>query len=346
GDLAISKEALIGRKKETPCLLIGNLKSFSILKEKLMKQPFGLKRLASELDKLLTNYLKKEIIWDVGKIKFNLTRKVLIMGIINLTPDSFSGDGLYKHGLLYKSDPKQIISFAKKLINDGADIIDIGGESTRPGANPVPLEEEINRTIPVIKMFSQRNIKVPISIDTYKPQVAEEALKAGACIVNDISGLRNPKMIEVVSKYKAGVIIMHMKGNPRTMQINPRYKSVLDEIIKFFKKSTQEAQKKGISPNKIVIDPGIGFGKKLEHNLKILKHLDELKILGFPIMIGVSRKSFIGKILKIEEPQKRIFGTIGSALYAVNKGARILRVHDVKKVREALSVWQAIQEID
>jgi len=350
GDVAVARGALTGKIKKTDCLLIATLSQFHRLIEKLKEQPFGLDRLAQDLSGILANYQKDKFRLDLGKYKLNFNGRVHIMGIVNLTPDSFSGDGLYQGQGLSPSQlkrtapkgtvPERVINFIEKMVEDGADIIDVGGESTRPGAKPVSLKEELRRTIPVIKKMT-KTIKVPISIDTSKPQVAKQALDNGAVMVNDITGLRNPKMAKVVSDYKAGLVIMHMKGNPRTMQNNPVYKSLLDEIIDYLDKAIKQATDAGVDKNKIIIDPGIGFGKTLEHNLEILKNLRELKILGRPILIGPSRKSFIGKILNVG-PGERIFGTVSSCVLAVKNGAQMLRVHDVKAVKQALKVTEAI----
>jgi dihydropteroate synthase len=277
------------------------------------------------------------------------------MGVVNLTPDSFSADGLYRQGPSGDSPlwgqspvrngtiPKEVISYVEKMVGDGTDIIDIGGESSRPGAKRVPVKEELARTIPVIKMLAKR-IKVPISIDTYKPEVAQQALDNGAVIVNDITGLRNPKMLKIFSKHKAGVVIMHMKGNPRTMQENPAYESLIDEILRYLDKAMEGAICAGIKREKIIIDPGIGFGKAPEHNLEILKRLREFKILGRPILVGPSRKSFIGKILNVG-PKERIFGTVSACILAVKNGANLVRVHDVREVKQALKVMEEIENI-
>ncbi|MBU4346585.1 MAG: dihydropteroate synthase [Candidatus Omnitrophica bacterium] len=258
---------------------------------------------------------------------------IKIMGIVNLTPDSFSGDGLYK-------TQNSIVDFAEKMVEDGADIIDVGGESSRPGAEPVSIEEELQRTIPAVKALSKK-IKVPISIDTHKPEVARQALDNGALMVNDITGLNNTEMLRIVAQYKAAVVIMHMKGNPRTMQDNPVYKSLIDEIIEYLDKAIVRAVEAGIDRNKIIVDPGIGFGKTAGHNLEILNRLSELKVLGRPLLVGASRKSFIGKILD-SGPQERIFGTVSACVLAVKNGANLLRVHDVKPVSEAIKVAEAI----
>ncbi len=350
-DAAVPREVLTGKNKKTACLLIGNLSQLNRLNEKLKLQPFGLDKLAQDLSRIINNYSRKEFIFNLGRYKLNFGKTARIMGIVNLTPDSFSADGLYQSSaisyprrrrvrLRRKLSANKIIEYVQKLVDDGADIIDIGGESSRPGAKPVSIKEEIKRTIPVIRKLS-RKIKVPLSIDTYKPEVAEQALDNGAVIVNDITGLKNPKMAKIVAKYKAAVVIMHMHGKPSTMQKNPGYESLMEEIILYLDQAIKRAEAAGIDSEKIIIDPGIGFGKTLEHNLEILKRLKEFKTLGRPIMIGTSRKSFIGKILNVE-PQGRIFGTVSSCVLAVQNGASILRVHDVKPVSQALKITDAI----
>jgi len=346
GDVAVARDALTGKVKKTDCLLMATLSQFNRLTEKLNRQPFGLNRLAHDLSDNLTNYQKDEFNLDLGRYKLILRQgKTYIMGIVNLTPDSFSADGLYRtaYSVQRIADSKRVVEFVERMVDDGADIIDIGGESTRPGAEPIPVKEELERTIPIIKKIA-RKIKVPISIDTYKPEVARQALDNGAVMVNDITGLNN-KMAKIVSKYKAGVVLMHMKGNPRTMQNNPVYKSLIDEITEYLDKAISEAVAWGIDRERIIVDPGIGFGKTLEHNLEILKRLREFKILGRPMLVGPSRKSFLGKILNAG-PQERIFGTVSACVLAVKNGANVIRVHDVKAVKQAFKVFDAIALID
>jgi dihydropteroate synthase len=338
-DAAIARDALTGKAKKTDCLLMGNLSQFRGLNEKLNKQPFGLNKLSQDLSDTLKNYRRDKFILDLGRFRLNLGSRTHIMGIVNLTPDSFSGDGLYKVQSSKFKVQSQILEYVEQLAKDGADIIDLGGESTRPGAKPVSIKEELSRTIPIIKLLA-RKINLPISIDTYRPEVARQALDCGAVIVNDISGLRDTKMIKVVASYKAGVVIMHMRGEPRTMQKNPRYVSLMDEIINFLSNAVKLAVAGGIDKEKIIVDPGIGFGKTLEHNLKILKSLEELRVLGRPILVGPSRKSFIGKILNVEA-SKRIFGTVSACVLAAVSGAKIIRAHDVKEVKQALKIFDA-----
>jgi dihydropteroate synthase len=267
--------------------------------------------------------------------EIELGKRTLVMGVLNVTPDSFSDGGLY-------FDKQLAIDRALQMVEEGADIIDIGGESTRPFSDPVPLEEELRRVIPVIEAIAPK-VAVPISIDTYKAKVASEALQAGASIVNDISGLRfDPDLARVVSEHGAGLILMHIKGTPKTMQLDPHYEDVILEIKEFLKESIKKAESEGVHPDSIVIDPGIGFGKKLNHNLEIFRRLRELEELGKPILVGPSRKSFIGEILGVPVSE-RLYGTLGAVAYCALKGVHIVRVHDVKAVRQVLDIIDAIE---
>jgi dihydropteroate synthase len=344
GDVAVARGALTGKTKKTDCLIMANLVQINRLCDKLKKQPFGLDSLCSDIALSLKNYQRDKFTIDLGRHRLNLGKRACIMGILNLTPDSFSGDGFYKS---YKATGpegrKAILDFAQKMAQEGADIIDIGGESTRPGAKPVSVKEELIRTIPAIKALA-KEVKVPISIDTYKPEVARQALDNGASIVNDITGLRNPKMGRIIAKYNAAVIIMHMKGNPRTMQDNPQYTNLIEEIIYYLKAGTQRANVFGIDKEKIIIDPGLGFGKTFEDNLRILNNLGDFKVLGRPILVGPSRKSFIGKILG-RQPKERVLGSVSACVLAVKNGASIVRVHDVREANEALKVSDAINKL-
>jgi dihydropteroate synthase len=266
--------------------------------------------------------------------ELGLGKRTLIMGVVNVTPDSFSDGGLY-------ADPERAIAHALALAEEGADIIDIGGESTRPGAAPVPVEVELERVIPVIKGLS-KEVKLPISIDTYKAAVAEAALEAGAAMVNDISALRfDPRMSEVLRGCEAPVVLMHMQGEPRTMQENPRYDDVVGEVGAFLRERVAAAVEAGIAPERLILDPGIGFGKTVAHNLEILRRLDELKALGRPILIGPSRKSFIGQ-LSGAPVGERLPGTIAAVVLGIARGADIVRVHDVRAVKQAVILADAI----
>ncbi|HJX04410.1 MAG TPA: dihydropteroate synthase [Thermoplasmata archaeon] len=263
-------------------------------------------------------------------LRFNMPR---VMGIVNNTPDSFSGDGV-------GGDVELAVRRGLAMFESGADLVDVGGESTRPGADPVSSDIEIARTLPVVERLARAS-PGRVSIDTMKPEVAQSALFAGASIVNDVSGLRDPKMIEVVAEHDAATIIMHMKGEPRTMQAAPRYKDVVADILGFLEDRVAAAEKGGVPSAKIMVDPGIGFGKTLEHNLEILSRLREFKVLGKPVVIGVSRKSFIGKLTG-SPAQERLEGSLAAAVLAVNEGADIVRVHDVLQTVQALKVANAI----
>lgn len=255
-----------------------------------------------------------------------------IMGILNVTPDSFSDGGLF-------ADPARGVARALQMIEEGADVIDIGGESTRPGAEPVSAEEEIRRVVPVIGTIRKQS-EIPISIDTMKSQVAARALEAGATMINDISaGHFDPEMIPLAAKREVPICLMHMQGEPRTMQKNPHYDDVVAEVKTFLRERIEECLEAGITKEKIIIDPGIGFGKRLEDNLRLLKELGQFQDLGCPILIGTSRKSFIGQLTgaKVEE---RLPGTLASIAIALQNGASIFRVHDVAAVRQFLNVFR------
>jgi len=257
---------------------------------------------------------------------------VYIMGIVNVTPDSFYP------GSRIKKD--KLIDIVSKMINDGAEIIDVGGESTRPGAEEVPLDEELNRVVPVIETI-KKNFDVIVSVDSYKSKVADESLKVGADIVNDISALRFDKnMVNVIRKFDCPVILMHMKGTPKDMQKNPYYEDPVLEIYEFLKERIEFAKRNGIE--KIIIDPGIGFGKRLTDNLLIIKNLSKFKELGYPILLGASRKSMIGMILDLPV-EERLEGTLAITAIGVVNGADIIRVHDVRENYKAVKVAEAIK---
>ncbi|MEN3044090.1 MAG: dihydropteroate synthase [Candidatus Hydrothermales bacterium] len=265
--------------------------------------------------------------------------KPKIMGILNVTPDSFFDGGKFL-------DVDKAVEWGKYLSKNGADILDIGGESTRPFSEEVPIEIELKRVIPVIEKL-RKEIDVPISIDTRKSKVALEALKKGANIVNDISGLRDDKeMVEVVKKFDAGIVIMHIRGTPKDMQIDPHYKDTVKEIKEELKEKINYALEKGIKREKIVIDPGIGFGKRVVDNLLILKKIEEFKELNFPILVGHSRKSFIGKVLNLDKPEDRGIPTLAISAYLFLKNINILRVHDVKETKEVFIILDALLNPD
>jgi len=340
-DAAVSRDALTGKVKKTDCLLIGTLSQFTRLNEKIRQQPFGLDLLGRKLSLLISDYQHSLFTLRLRRYTLNLGMRSHIMGIVNLTPDSFSQDGLY-----IDADPGRnlsgIIRFVRGLVEDGADIIDIGAESSRPGAKPVSAKEEIKRIMPALKLIIKK-FKVPVSVDTYKPQVVEQALDNGADLINDITGLKDLRTAKLIARYKAGVVIMHMKGNPRNMQQKTSYDSLIDDIIEYLRKRIDTALSCGISKNRIIIDPGLGFAKAAGDNLKILNNLSEFKILGEPILVGPSRKSFLGKILNAPV-QERLLGTVSACILALRNGAHIVRVHDVRQLKQALQVADSINK--
>ncbi len=266
-----------------------------------------------------------------GSLDFSRAR---IMGIVNVTPDSFSDGGRFL-------DAAAAIRHAESLLGEGADILDIGGESTRPGADPVPVEEELRRVLPVIREAAR--LGAPISIDTTHAAVAREAIDAGVAMVNDVSALGDPAMAALVAESGAGLVLMHMRGNPRTMQEDPRYEDLLGEIRGFLLDRRARAEASAVPRERIALDPGIGFGKTAAHNLEILDRLPELAALGSPLLVGVSRKRFLGAVTGIEDPARRLAASLAAATAARLAGAHILRVHDVAATREALAVADAIR---
>jgi len=265
-----------------------------------------------------------------------LGRRTWLMGILNITPDSFSDGGLY-------FNKQKAVKRGLQLIEEGADILDIGGESSRPGAESITVEEEKKRILPVLSEIRKRSDAF-ISVDTTKSEVLNSALDYGADILNDISGMRfDPKILELAAEKKIPVVIMHMKGTPKNMQESPFYENVIEEIKTFFKKRVKTALKTGVKKNKIIIDPGIGFGKRLKDNLKIIGSLSSFNDLELPILIGVSRKSFIGSLLNVS-PDQRAEGTIASSLVSILQGVHILRSHDIASLKKAVIVTEAIMK--
>jgi dihydropteroate synthase len=268
-----------------------------------------------------------------GKFSLDLSRP-LVMGVVNVTPDSFSDGGLY-------ASAEQAVAHARRLIGEGADILDIGGESTRPGAAPVALDEERRRVLPVLQALA--GCGVPLSVDTRKPEFMAEAVAAGASsMVNDVTALQAPAALAAVAKSSVAVCLMHMKGEPGTMQENPVYRDVVQEVRDFLRARVAAAEQAGIARDRIVVDPGFGFGKTLEHNLALLRALGEFRSLGVALMAGLSRKAMLGRLTG-REPRDRVHGSVAAALLAVQNGAQIVRVHDVAATRDALAVWNAVK---
>ena len=280
--------------------------------------------------------------WRCGPFLFDFSKRQrpLVMGILNATPDSFSDGGKFR-------TPSDAIAQAERMIANGADIIDIGGESTRPGAEPVSLQEELDRVLPVIEAL--KDCGVALSIDTYKAETMRQALKAGVDCVNDIWALRQEGAVEAViesnknnSDKPCGIVLMHMQRDPQTMQFDPEYQDVIGEVKAFLQERAELLQGRGITQDRIAIDPGFGFGKSLEHNLNMLTNFDLFSQLGYPVLAGISRKSMLGKLTG-RDTNERVAPSIAAAILAADRGARIIRVHDVQETVDALKIWEAVQ---
>ena len=270
-------------------------------------------------------------VWQCGRFRLDYSRP-LLMGVVNVTPDSFSDGGLFL-------DPQQAVAHARRLIEEGADLIDVGGESTRPGAQPVDAAQELRRVLPVLHAL--RDATVPVAVDTTKPQVMHAAIAEGASVINDVNALRAPDALRTMAVSGAGVCMMHMRGEPRTMQADPHYEDVVADVRGFLRERMEAAAAMGIARERIAIDPGFGFGKTAGHNLELLRNLERLAELGAPVLVGLSRKSTLGAITGRPAPE-RLAASIAAALLAVQHGARIVRVHDVAATRDALAVLVAV----
>jgi len=336
GDVAISQYAIPPHGKKTDALVIGTKTQLRILSMKMKMQYERLNEAGEKISGLIESMEKThEIV--IGKT-LRTGERTLIMGILNVTPDSFYEGGKY-------SSVESALERAREMVEEGADIIDVGGESSRPGSLPVSKDEELSRILPVIKAISDE-LDVPISVDTYRAEVAEEAIKAGAGMVNDITAMGGDEsMAEVVREYGVPICLMHMKGTPQNMQKNPHYDDTMAEITKFLHERAEYAMAKGIDEKNIILDPGIGFGKRtgegIEDNCEIIARLAELKSLGFPVLVGASRKTFIGNLsnTRVEE---RLEGSLGAEAMAIANGADILRVHDVKETKRMAMVVDRI----
>lgn len=272
-------------------------------------------------------------VWHCGGHVLRLGRP-LIMGILNVTPDSFSDGGLY-------ADSRTAVEHGHALALAGAHIVDVGGESTRPGAPPVAPAQEIDRVCPVIEALAG-SLDIPLSIDTRHASVAAAALAAGASIINDVSGFRDPEMIALAADSTAGLVVMHMLGEPATMQNEPAYADVVAEVSDYLAGQAAALEDAGVARGRIALDPGIGFGKTTDHNLRLLARLDALVELGYPVVVGASRKRFIGDLTGEAEPRRRVFGSVSAAVWAAEHGANVVRVHDVKETADAFALWQAV----
>jgi len=270
---------------------------------------------------------------QLNKHSYDLNRP-LVMGILNITPDSFSDGGQYL-------DFDQALKRAETMIEEGADIIDIGGESTRPGSDPVSVDEELKRITPIIKAL-QKDSNIVISIDTYKPRVMEQVIDMGVAMINDVFALQQPGTIEVIKKSNVDICLMHMQGTPKTMQVNPTYEDVVNEVKSFLEERANSLIAEGIQTERIILDPGFGFGKTFEHNIALLQNLESFQSLEFPLLVGLSRKSFIRKILSGDHDD-HLSGSISAAILSILKGAKIVRVHDVKETQSAIKIMQIAQ---
>jgi len=315
---------------------MGTVRQFELLKEKLFPQPFGLKKLGEEIIELIEKFEQRKFKLNLPSGVLELGEKPVLMGILNLTPDSFYDGGKYL-------DPERALDRAWEMVEEGAEIIDIGGESTRPGSEPISLEEELRRVMPVLEKLSSRLKGAFISIDTQKSEVARRAVDLGASIINDISALGTDREIaRVASESGAGLVLMHIKGTPKNMQKNPVYEDLFSEVIGFLRQRINRAKQAGVEEEKIIIDPGIGFGKTVDHNLELIRDLWRLRSLGRPILLGPSNKSFIGAVLQVEK-EERFEGTAASVVAGILAGADILRVHEPGKMKRFAMMAGAIQ---
>jgi dihydropteroate synthase len=274
-------------------------------------------------------------VWRCGNYTLSLGERTLVMGIVNVTPDSFSDGAMF-------ATAEDAVAHGARLVDQGADLVDVGGESTRPGSDPTEVDEELLRVVPVIEGLVKARPGTPLSVDTRKPEVASAALHAGASVVNDIAGGRNSALLETLSHSGAGVVLMHMLGEPKTMQDDPRYDDVVAEVHEFLRERIEAAVFAGIPEERVCIDPGIGFGKTVDHNLALLRAVPALRMLGAAVMVGASRKGFIGTLTGVEDPAARLEGSLAVAVLAAAHGADLVRVHDVEATVRALKVADAV----
>jgi dihydropteroate synthase len=331
-EAAVNRHVITGKVEYSDVLLFGNEKQLKEVAKSLLNQQFKMEDIGKAILSVFDR--NDDHKWYFKDRYIDLSKKTAIIGILNVTPDSFSDGGKWNSIDL-------ALKQCERMIEEGADIIDIGGESTRPGAEFVDIQTEIERVMPIIDAV-KRNFDIPVSIDTYKSKVAEESVKFGTDIVNDIGGLKfDNDMAGIIAKNKMGCCIMHMKGTPRNMQDDPNYEDVVAEICDYFNESLIIAEDNGISRNNIVLDPGIGFGKRVIDNLNILNDLHDFKCFKLPILVGVSRKSFIGRILE-RDVNDRLYATIGSQIVSLINGADIIRTHDVRSAYDSIRIADAI----
>jgi len=336
GDAAVARESVACSLPSTDVVLMGTLKQMRRLAEKMSFQPFGLKTLAIEIPALLERHFRDRYLLRAGQWEMVLGERTLVMGILNVTPDSFSDGGRCL-------DPEAAVVRAREMLEEGADLLDIGGESTRPGAEAVSLEEESRRVMPVIEALA-RQLPVPLSVDTTKAEVARRAVLAGATLINDISAMTfDANMAGVVSETGAAVVLMHIRGIPRDMQsAYVPYDAVPGDMVSFLRERMVAATAAGIPEERILVDPGIGFGKSADDNWRILRHLGEFRSLGRPLVVGVSRKAFIGRVTG-DPPAERLEGTAAAVTAAILNGAAVVRVHDVRAMKKVAAVADAVR---
>jgi len=344
GDCAVNRAVVSGRVRHTDAVLLVTIRQLRALLHRLAGQPECVARLIPGLLELSGAVRTPNRAIRLGRKTVDLGRRTYVMGILNVTPDSFSDGGRFL-------EPRAAFDRAVAMAAEGADFIDIGAESTRPGSKPVPADEQLARLLPVLRAVKKR-VKAPVSVDTTSAAVARVALGEGANMVNDVSALGDPRMGAVVARSGVPCILMHMKGRPRTMQKNPQYSDLMAEVVAFLSDALGRGEAAGIERSQMLVDPGIGFGKTLDHNLEILRRLAELDSLGAPVVVGPSRKRFIGAVTgerivqspesRIQNPDSRLEGTIAACVLAAYNGANIVRVHDVKPVVKALKLADAI----
>ena len=332
GDCAVPGNCILNDTKYVDAVLLGTVKHYRILARKLAQMPFfGLAKIREDLEKLLSQQQPVTLLADCRKLTYE---KMRVMGILNVTPDSFYS------GSRVGAD---VVAKAEQMLADGADILDIGGESTRPGSDAVSVEEEIRRVVPAIEAVKKALPQCVISVDTYHAATAQTAVNAGADIINDVTALTGDEaMAQVTAAAKVPVVLMHMRGTPKTMQQNCEYTNVVTEVAAYLKKRAEELAELGIGADKIIFDPGIGFAKNTEQNLELLRGLDALTSFGYPVLLAASRKTVIGDVLGGLPPQERLEGTIALSLQAVYAGANMVRVHDVKENVRAIRMLEAV----
>jgi len=335
GDAAVASGTAACSIPRTDVVLTGTIKQVRRFADKIASRPFGLQAISGRISDVIKNAFAESVTVRTARRELQIGKKTLLMGILNCTPDSFSDGGIY-------ASPEKAVEEVLRMAEEGADIIDIGGESTRPGSDPVPAEEELRRVIPVIRGIAGR-IDLPLSIDTMKAAVAREALANGAEIVNDVSAMTfDASMAKVVAESGATVVLMHMRGRPKEMQKGDlSYRSLRGEIIAYLRERIEKAGEYGIAPEQIMVDPGLGFGKTAQDSMRLVRYLSEFKVLGRPIVIGPSRKSFIGAITG-GEPRERLEGTAAAVTVAIMNGSRIVRVHDVAAMKKVAAVADAL----